>query len=366
MTDVSINVDKPAGKQPRLFLWTADRSGCGYYRMALHGLMLHNAGWKVAADENMRDEVLEWDVVTAQRTCLPGPSFLLKVMVTAGMPVVYEIDDLLTEVGAYNTPQAVQFYGQAQTKKLLRQNMRNASALVVSTQPLYEHYGKFNENVHLIPNTIDERILALETMPRTDDRVTIGWAGGSSHSWDFDEFRESLHKVMAQHPVRWQANGHSFDLDVPQERYTHVGWQEDMLDHYRGLNFDIGVAPLRRTRFNDAKSPIKVMEYGARGIPYVATKYGPYERYVEHGYDGFLARNEREWTKYLNELIEDEDMRREMGMNAKRKALQHSTQRHVSRYEDLYLGLMNRRTHSGPEVAERVRRGLTALPPELR
>ena len=51
----------------------------------------------------------------------------------------------------------------------------------------------------------------------------------------------------------------------------------------------------------------------AMGIPVVASPVGEQKYIIKHGVNGFLVHNEVEWVKYLSLLIEDEEMRRNMG-----------------------------------------------------
>ena len=85
--------------------------------------------------------------------------------------------------------------------------------------------------------------------------------------------------------------------------------------YYASMDFDIGLCPVLETDFAKSKSNIKAVEYGARGIPVIASDVTCYRNYVTHGYNGFLARTEHEWLKYLHELANDEDLRRYMGEN---------------------------------------------------
>jgi hypothetical protein len=83
----------------------------------------------------------------------------------------------------------------------------------------------------------------------------------------------------------------------------------DFVDYPRiPAQFDIGIAPLRDTVFNRNKSALKVMEYGAWGIPYVASDIAPYRRWHNEtkGLGGFLAASKTEWDTALRFLIEND------------------------------------------------------------
>lgn len=80
-------------------------------------------------------------------------------------------------------------------------------------------------------------------------------------------------------------------------------------------HFDIGIAPLAKNRFNECKSDLKLIEYGAWGLPYVASDVSPYRGYHEDtgGQFGFVCKTSDQWEQALRCLIEEPDVRRHMG-----------------------------------------------------
>jgi len=82
--------------------------------------------------------------------------------------------------------------------------------------------------------------------------------------------------------------------------------------------FDIGLAPTVNCRFNAAKSNLKVIEYGAWGIPCVASKVPPYVTTIREGINGFTAANSpAEWIDKLSYLIENESEKTKIGQKMK-------------------------------------------------
>jgi outer membrane protein OmpA-like peptidoglycan-associated protein len=90
-------------------------------------------------------------------------------------------------------------------------------------------------------------------------------------------------------------------------------WQQDVGDYYKGVDFDIAIAPSADQLFNRSKTWIRALEMGALGIPIVAQNRLPYSDYVIDGVTGFLVNTEEEWHDRLTELINDPEMRAEMG-----------------------------------------------------
>jgi hypothetical protein len=73
----------------------------------------------------------------------------------------------------------------------------------------------------------------------------------------------------------------------------------------------VGMAPLADTRFNEAKSRLKVLEMSALGVPWVASPRAEYRRFHEKTGVGFLARRPRDWYRHLRDLALDVDLRAE-------------------------------------------------------
>ena len=75
------------------------------------------------------------------------------------------------------------------------------------------------------------------------------------------------------------------------------------------LNLDLAVAPLEYNRFNNSKSNLRILEYGALGWPVVASDIAPYrEGPVCH-----VPNQPRAWIKAIRERIHDLDATRQEG-----------------------------------------------------
>jgi glycosyltransferase involved in cell wall biosynthesis len=72
----------------------------------------------------------------------------------------------------------------------------------------------------------------------------------------------------------------------------------------------VGIAPLRSTTFNEAKSPIKFLEYSAIGMPTVASHGHPYQDVIEDGVNGRLVSEDpSEWFKAIDAYLSDGELR---------------------------------------------------------
>jgi glycosyltransferase involved in cell wall biosynthesis len=114
-------------------------------------------------------------------------------------------------------------------------------------------------------------------------------------------------------------------------------WTKTVPDYWRALDMDVMVAPLQAHPFNRSKSPLRVLEAAMLGIPVVASDYGPYAQFVQHGTTGLLVRADHEWGKHLRALVEDTAMREELGANARQQAATWTIENHADDWKRALL-----------------------------
>jgi glycosyltransferase involved in cell wall biosynthesis len=86
---------------------------------------------------------------------------------------------------------------------------------------------------------------------------------------------------------------------------------------------DIGIMPLPDDEWANGKCGFKALQYMALRIPAVVSPVGVNTKIVDHGVDGFLASTPDEWLKSLTSLIENENLRKEMGIAGRSKIISH-------------------------------------------
>lgn len=325
----------------RIYGWAVNHSGCGQYRIGIPMWALGQAGHDTLAfsvlNTSLPDDL---DVLVGQLVAGPERSATWQSVAArsdARPALVYELDDDIWNLHSTNHGAAT--IKDPQRIAEIEQNLAVADAVTVTTAPLAELVARFNPNVHVLPNCIDEALLRHE---RTrNERVTIGWAGGSSHDIDFAFVRGELRSFLRRSPgvdVHMIGTDYRQALGRPDARLS--GWSENLVEYLHKIDFDIGIAPLAYHAFNKSKSNLKVLEYAALGIPVVASDFGPYSDSVQHGTTGFLVKRPFEWSRYLRDLVNDEAMRAEMGANARRWAATCTIQGNIWRWETAYRSAM--------------------------
>lgn len=310
-----------------------DGTACGYYRVRLpfEEIGRHGHEMKFARDYSEFDE--SWPVLLTQRFGYPG--FALDwLKLWRRHKLVWETDDDLWNIDPANKRAAAVF--TVDYLRSVERCVRTAHLVTVTNEHLAEQMSRFNPNIVIVPNMIDAPLCDASRVRRS--QVTVGWAGGDSHRRDLGLVATPLHRIVRTTEAMVHTIGEdmSSTLRLPADRHRHSGWEPRIIDYYKRVDFDIGLAPIENTRFTRSKSYIKALEYGALGIPVIASDVGPYREYVDDGVTGFLVRKESEWTDRLNLLIGDADLRESMGQAAREKARKHTIQAGWQRWADVF------------------------------
>lgn len=336
----------------KVFGWAGGYDGCRYYRLEVPLTALRGIGHTTAISShwNAKNPVLprtdaalglpiNWredvNTLVGQRISAPGPSSLWQQTCEKGdIFCVYEMDDDLFSLDPTN--KSFHFYSDGDVQRRVEDNIRAAHRVTVSTEHLAERIGALNDDVRVIPNTLPrERLM--------NARVThwstpnIGYTASPTHAGDWAVVSNALKRVIADMSnVSLHVMGTDYGAELRLgSRYVFHDWQREMKMYLAVMwhRFDVGIAPLKTNLFNRSKSHIKALEYAAVGCPTVASAYDPYENFVQHGQTGLLVRNPWEWRKHLRTLLEDREMRQQMGMAARERAESFVVERWVRTWE---------------------------------
>ncbi|HEU4541737.1 MAG TPA: glycosyltransferase [Jiangellaceae bacterium] len=314
--------------------------GSGFYRYyqpfkhlargSDHRILLPEPGTKFVPEDDQLEEI---DMISGQRFCGNDGLMLWEHWKDKVLLVCETDDDVLNP----DTWSGLAHWFDPKVLDTFRKVVTIADLVTVSTEPLAEQMRQYNENVIVVPNHIDGDLL-YHDRPRRD-RLTVGWAGGMSHMMDWEIVADATRSVFDKHP---DVDMHFVGIDYSpllHRTCRYTPWKLDTWEYFKSIDFDIGVAPLAATTFNDSKSHIKALEYMALGIPVLASDRPAYRDLVVDGVTGFLASSEDEWRTRLTELINDEAMRAEMGAKGREVAAGWTIQQGWKKWRDAFEGV---------------------------
>jgi glycosyltransferase involved in cell wall biosynthesis len=214
--------------------------------------------------------------------------------------------------------------------------MSRAHVVTTTTDALAQRYREASGGeVRVIENYLSNDQLT----DGTDVRgcVVIGWVGALEHRADSQRLNitDVLRRVMERVPeVRVMTAGVRLKLDPALYKHAaRVPFEE--LSSWVG-QFDIGIAPLSDIPMSGARSNVKIKEYAACGVPWLASARGPYLGFGER--EGGRLVADDEWEEALVRLATARLKRRLLGRRAKAWAKSQLIAKHADAWEAAFDG----------------------------
>ncbi len=241
-----------------------------------------------------------------------------------GKKVFYECDDFIH--GIHNIKDHK--YRSAFAKKRVRlyvDIMKVCDGIICSTEFLAEQYSKYSDNVYVCENGIDCSLYDNKKIHYQDNRVVVGWSGGTGHLQAMKSWFSEIISLMAYkdnvHFITCGANYAEQVAKMYPKRALSIPWTT--IENYPFIlnSFDISVAPSHTSKYFKSKSDLRWLEAAASGVPVIANPI-TYKQ-IQDGVTGILAETPEEFEKKLLELVNDEELRREIGLQGKEYIQKH-------------------------------------------
>ena len=269
------------------------------------------------------------DVLWCQRVAMPHFQMHALMARQAGQRVVTDLDDLLWEVPPESLADRV---WDTQMRAQFVDNLRTSDTVICSTPFLAREVDRIigatghRVGIHVVKNTVD--VDAFTPVYQDTFNPVLGWAGCPAvRPADLELLRGSLPLFRHADPsYRIQHSGH---IEAWPSFYDYTGVEPDILvpsvhpqDYPDVLTFHVGMIPLDDSRFNDAKSDIKGIEYAAAGIPFVASPSAPYKQLKADWGPRLvtLAATAYDWDEHLSWWLRNRPRRIEAGASLREKA----------------------------------------------
>lgn len=322
----------------KAWLWSADESGCGWYRTVIVAEALRKLGHDVGRGITLDHSYDDADAVLGQRMCLPGPTTVWsRWNLERTRTTVFDADDDYFHMYQHPEfgPAAVE-YSKSGVQARLIANAASATYTTCASPRLADIFNQFCDNVVLVPNGLPEVLLDRpgpwerdpDGMPKDGQpgnrKPVVGWAGSAFTQW---ELTPPVKEAMLQ-VAGWGGVVHTVGVPYPEMRkhglarpgVSITGWVPGTENYLDLIDFDIWLAPYRRTDYNEAKVATKALEAAFLGIPIVASDTTPYRQFVVNGETGFLVPPGGDWEAPIRELINNPGLRESMGRAARKVA----------------------------------------------
>ena len=256
------------------------------------------------------------DIVIIQRELTPyGIGHLELLIAKLHKKVIFDYDDAL-EISYRAAHPFIQRMGNEQ---IFQKLLKSMNLIIVGNKMLSQYAEKFNQNIVIIPTTINTD-LYLPITTKSNKIPVIGWMGTSGKLKNLKLVSPALNKlsderfkfklrIISNEVPRSIINNHPFTEFTPWSAESEI---KDL------QNFDIGIMPLEDTEWNRGKCGFKLIQYMSVGLATVSSPVGVNEEIITNSINGFSAKSPDEWYTALKILLADQNTRIQQGKNARK------------------------------------------------
>lgn len=251
----------------------------------------------------------KYDAIYLYRAAsIVGPALIERALPLFRRPIIYDFDDAIFHL---DTHPANRNFGWLKFPGKTGAICRLSSHVVVGCEYLADYARKYNTQVTVVPTSIDTDLYQPIVRKKQNQKVVIGWTGSATSQSHLELFAGMLKKVTELRDVEIRVQSNRAP-SLPGLRVNWRPWSSDS-EVYEISEFDIGIKPMPDDPWSRGKCPMKELQYMALGVPTVASNVGTSPEVIQHGENGFLASNEKEWITSLTRLIDDQTLRLRLG-----------------------------------------------------
>lgn len=316
--------------------------------------------------ENKSQAAQDADIVVFHRPDDPRKLELARLLKKAGKKIVMDNDDTHKDMGGiilnkYFNAERVK-RGLAEINKTLDAFAVEADLITCSTEFLADEYRKLNKDVVVLPNCVDPFYFD-EPLRNETDVVRIGVTGSLGMSNDLEALAPiikhyekdkrvkivffSLPANRESNPMMANAyeNEYNFLDSVDVEWHPTVN-MDKYYDKLNSLKLDLMIIPRTDNYFNRCKSNLKFIESSLFEIPCIAQGFAdgksPYQVNPEDSKHMVVVTDNTQWIPEIEKLIENKELRRELGRKAKEYVLAtYSIDQNAHLWEDAYQHMLD-------------------------
>jgi glycosyltransferase involved in cell wall biosynthesis len=279
--------------------------------------------------------IQDYDIVFVQREALMLGTAFFEKMYAKNVPLVFDFDDAIwLDVISEGNKKFSFLKNAAKTNEIIAV----AKMIFAGNDYLAQYAKQFNDNVKIIPTTVDtDKFLPKTTVNEANGKkgvVEIGWTGSFS-TIEHLRFRiEALYRIKEKYKdkVVFKVIGDKNFRDT-QLQVQGLAWQA--ATEVQDLStIDIGIMPLPDNQWTRGKCGFKGLTYMSLAIPAVMSPVGVNTSIIQEAQNGYLADTTEEWVEKLSLLIENPDLRQQIGQAGRQTVQNHYS---ITSQKDNYL-----------------------------
>jgi len=239
------------------------------------------------------------------------------------IPILIKIDDAVYEKakGLKNIQRKIE-------KAYNSRTLQNADKVLVmnnfTKELVTNYYNVSKEKISIVTNGTD--LNKFYNIKENNKRIIF--SGAMYYHRGIDILLDSVSEVVNKiNDVEFLLLGDGPEMEKLQdivnknnlsENVIFKGWiQREEIPEFLA-NSSIGIGPLRTTDVTKGALPIKVLEYMASSLPILAMKETLPEEVLKNNVNGYIIENSEELAQKIIHLLENENIRNEMGTNSRK------------------------------------------------
>ena len=248
--------------------------------------------------------------------------------------LIYDFDDAIWIPNVSDANKQFEFLKDySKTSKIIELS----DMIFAGNQYLADYASKFNNNVKIVPTTIDTNEYK-KIDSNKGNKVVIGWSGSITTIQHFEYAIPFLRELKNKfgNAIEFKVIG---DENYVNEELSIKGLTWNKQTEIEDLStFDIGIMPLPDDEWAKGKCGLKGLQYMALEIPTIMSPVGVNTEIIQDSVNGFLASTEEEWLNKLGLLIQSEELRKKLGKAGRQTVIDKYS---IEANKDKYLTLLS-------------------------
>jgi glycosyltransferase involved in cell wall biosynthesis len=226
------------------------------------------------------------------------------------------------------------FFGTNKWDQITWNLARNAVGCVAASHALADLLNEHNQHVSLISTGVDiEQFKPNDNQQNHNKEIVFLWNGlvwgkpiVDNLIYLFEVFHE-CHNDLPAYRINIIGGGSDWEnlQGIVKQKFDHLpidwkGWVKPQEMPQLLQNADVGLLPVAgNDLWLQSKSPTKLFEYMALGLPVIATAVGEVTHVIQHNQSGILANSKNEFSSALRTIANNLEFRRTIGTNARER-----------------------------------------------
>ncbi len=242
----------------------------------------------------------QYNIIWLNRLVLPQNLFFEPKM---RKPLVFDFDDAIW---------------QTEGEKHVNAVIKRSAMIFAGNEYLAEYAKNFNENVHIIPTTVDTK--KIYPINSEFENFNIGWIGSESNFKYLEIIKPAIIDFLSKNSdcnftIVSSKKPPQFNFD--NNRVIFKEWAADKENEFIN-EFSVGLMPLEVNSWTKGKCSFKMLQYMACGKPVIVTPVGMNNKLLSAGDIGYAAISTKEWLEALAEIKSDYKNAKEKGINGRK------------------------------------------------